>query len=107
MELEGSTNIRRKERRGLVEEFIVGAIFECETYKIRDVTDKFFGRICPDETTRRGIRTKTLSTSGAKREGNIAIVWTLRRQELEVSFSSSVALVVFVDKALKGFADLT
>ena len=55
VELEGSTDIRRKERRSLVEEFIVGAIFECETYKIRDVTDEFFRRIYPDETTRRRI----------------------------------------------------
>ena len=57
VELEGPTDIRRKERRSLVEEFVVGTIFECETYELRYVTNVFLRRIYPDETTRGGIRT--------------------------------------------------
>ena len=46
VELEGSMDIRWKEGRSLVEEFIVGAVLECKThgrYCMRRVDTKFFG----------------------------------------------------------------
>ena len=55
-ELEGSTCICRKEGMGLVEEFVVVMVLECETHKIQDVVNEFVGWAHPNETTRGGIQ---------------------------------------------------
>ena len=46
-------------------------------------------------------------TSGTKRDSNIAVVWTMGRQEPKVFFSGSIALVVFLDKTMESITDLT
>ena len=107
VELEGSTDIRRKEGRSLVEESIVGAVLECKTYEIRDITNEFLQGIYPNKTTRGRIRPETLFASGAKRDSNVAIVWTMRHQELKIFFSGSVPLVVFLNKTMNSIMDLT
>ena len=84
-ELEGSMDIQRKERKCLVEEFIVRVILKHETHKIRDVPEKFIRGMHPDETTGRGIRAEALLTCGGKHNGDVVVFWTLGCQETENS----------------------
>ena len=54
-ELEGSTEIRRKEGTSLVEEFIARMVFKCKTHEIQEMVDEFLGWMHPNEMTRGGI----------------------------------------------------
>ena len=79
VELEGFTDIRRKERIGLVEEFVVGMILERNAHKIQEIVDELLRRTHPNKITRGRIRMEALMTSDGKRNGNAVVAWTLGR----------------------------
>ena len=107
VELEGSTDVRRRGGISLVEEFIVGMVLECKTHELQDMVDKFVGWIHPDETTSRGIRTEALLTGGSKHDSNIVVALMLRYQELETFLPGSIALVVTFNKTTDTILNLT
>ena len=76
---------------------------------MRDPRDGYaiLWRTYPNEMTRGRIRTETLLTSGSKRNGNVAVAWTLGRQEPKIFLSGSVALVGIFDKMMHTVLNLT
>ena len=97
-ELEGSTEICRKEGKSLVEEFVFRMVLKCKTHKIQDMVDEFIRWIHPNELTSRGIRTEALLTGGSKHDGNVAVALMPRRQEPEIFFPNSITFAVTFNK---------
>ena len=91
VELEGSTDVSRKEREHFVEELIVRMILQHKAHKIREVLHKLIRWIHPNEMMiSRGFRMEALLTGGSKRDRDVAVLWTLGCQETEKLHTSSI-----------------
>ena len=106
VELEGSTDVSKKEREHFVEELIVRMILQCKAHEIGEMLHEFIRWIHPNKSTSRGIRTEALLTGNSKCDSNIAVALTLRHQESDIFLPGSITFVVTFNKTMDAILNL-
>ena len=100
VKLEDSTHVQRKERKHVLEKFIVWVILQGKTHKIRNVLEEFTRRTHPNKAT------CTLLTSSITCNGDILVAWMLRHQETKELNASGITFAAAFNNETNGVSNL-